>query len=334
MIEVPARSFGNKRFFQSKKKIFLVILIISILALLAFFYASRFVQTPPENFPINKPIVIEKGTGLRAAVKQMRNEGVIRSEMALFFYMLSVHRDESIKAGTYIFTQPINLHDLSFELIQGNNVNNLIRFTHTEGETVAKIAARAKETIKDFDADRFLAFALPTEGKLFPETYLIPENYPADELYVLMRNKFDEEIKLLETKITDSELSLDEIIILASIIEREANTSESKHLVSGILQNRLASDMYLQVDASLEYILDKPLSELTPEDLKIDSLYNTYLYKGLPPTPIGNPGLESIMAVLEPTSSDYLFYITGTDGEFYYAKNFEEHKMNVAKYLR
>ena len=153
-------------------------------------------------------------------------------------------------------------------------------------------------------------------------------------MYLLLSNKYNEEIKLLETKISAQSLSLDEIIVLASIIEREANTPESKHLVSGILQNRLAEGMYLQVDASLEYVLDKPLSELTPEDLKIDSPYNTYLYKGLPPTPIGNPGLESIMAVLEPAQSDYFFYITDTDGEFYYAKNFEEHRKNVAKYLR
>ncbi len=334
MFEVPAKNFSDQGFFQSLKKIFLVIIIILILVFPALFYVGNFLQTPPENFPVDKSIVIEKGTGMRDAIKQMKNEGAVRSEIALLLYMLYAHRNESIKAGTYIFTQPANLSELSTELIQGNNINNLIRFTHTEGETVTKIAARAKETIKDFDADRFLTLALPTEGKLFPETYLIPENYSADELYVLMRNKFDEEIKLLEPKIMVNQLTIDEIIILASIVEREANTPRSKHLVSGILQNRLAAGMYLQVDASLEYILDKPLSELTPEDLKINSPYNTYLVKGLPPTPIGNPGLESILAVLEPTESDYLFYITGNDGKFYYAKNFEEHKLNIAKYLR
>ena len=92
--------------------------------------------------------------------------------------------------------------------------------------------------------------------------------------------------------------------------------------------------MALQADASIEYVLDKPLSELTSEDLKIDSPYNTYLYTGLPPTPIGNPGLQAIMAVLEPTESDYFYYITDEDGVFHYAQTFNQHKSNIAKYLR
>jgi UPF0755 protein len=92
--------------------------------------------------------------------------------------------------------------------------------------------------------------------------------------------------------------------------------------------------MPLQVDASIEYVLDKPLSELQPEDLKIESPYNTYLNIGLPPTPIGNPGLVAIEAILRPIKTEYMFYITGTDGNFYYAKDFAEHRQNIAKYLR
>jgi UPF0755 protein len=121
---------------------------------------------------------------------------------------------------------------------------------------------------------------------------------------------------------------------LASIIEREANSPESMKMVSGILQNRLTIDMPLQADASIEYILDKPLNALLPEDLKIDSPYNTYLNRGLPPTPIGNPGLTAIEAVLEPTLSKYLFYITDETGEFHYAEDFDQHRANIQRYLR
>jgi len=123
-------------------------------------------------------------------------------------------------------------------------------------------------------------------------------------------------------------------LVLASIIEREADSVESKKMVAGILKNRMSINMPLQTDASMEYILDKPLSELTPEDLKKESPYNTYLNFGLPPTPIGNPGLDAILAVLEPTPSDYYYYITGNDGEFYYAKTYAEHLQNIEKYLR
>ena len=105
-------------------------------------------------------------------------------------------------------------------------------------------------------------------------------------------------------------------------------------MVAGILRKRLDLGMALQVDASIEYILDKKLNQLTAEDLKIDSPYNTYQYAGLPPTPIGNPGLNSIMAVIYPTQSDNLYYITDNAGQFHYAKTFAEHKANVARYLR
>ena len=105
-------------------------------------------------------------------------------------------------------------------------------------------------------------------------------------------------------------------------------------IVAGILDSRLVLGMPLQVDATMEYVLDKPLSQLEPEDLEIDSPYNTYLNSGLPPTPIGNPGLAAIRAVLEPLPTDYLFYITDENGDFYYAKNFEEHKQNIARYLQ
>jgi len=124
------------------------------------------------------------------------------------------------------------------------------------------------------------------------------------------------------------------VINMASLLEREANTEESMKMVSGILQNRLAEGMRLQADASLEYVLNRPLGTLTAEDLEIDSPYNTYRYDGLPPTPIGNPGLTSIMAVLEPTPSDYFYYLTDEDGEFHYAKTFDEHRANIKRYLR
>ena len=105
-------------------------------------------------------------------------------------------------------------------------------------------------------------------------------------------------------------------------------------IVAGILENRLKKNMPLQVDASLEYILHKPLSELSAKDLDLDSPYNTYKNKGLPPTAIGNPGLTAIMAVLEPTITDYIFYLTDNQGNFHYAKTFEEHKKNVTTYLK
>ena len=199
---------------------------------------------------------------------------------------------------------------------------------------VEPLAAKAARTFVDFDTATFLRLSIPEEGKLFPDTYFVPRDYTALELFTLLRNTFDTQTKDLESAILAHPLTLEEIVTLASLIEREANSSTSMRMVSGILQNRLKIGMALQADASMEYVLEKPLSELTPEDLKIDSPYNTYLYPGLPPTAISNPGLKAITAVLEPTRSNYLFYITGNDGQFYYAEDFDEHRINIARYLR
>ena len=192
-----------------------------------------------------------------------------------------------------------------FPFTQGDFDTNLVRFTHFEGERATILAERADKTLQNFDAEAFLRTAIPLEGKLFPDTYFIPLSFTEEDLLNLMLATFEEKTAPLKDDIQNHNLDLEEIIILASIIEREANTPESKKLVSGVLQNRLETGMPLQADASIEYVLNKPLSELTPEDLEMESSYNTYLNKGLPPTPIGNPGLEAIVSVLEPTESQF-----------------------------
>jgi len=318
---------------RSFKKIFIGLSILIVIGVFSVYFFNEIIKSPVD-FPVDVPVTVSEGTTLREAVTLMKEGGYVKSEFALFAYFTIYHDSDSVKASTYVFNEPLDLKDLTDRLIKGNYTEGLIKLTHIEGERTETFAERALQILVDFDKETFLLLAKEHEGKLFPETYLIPDDYTAEKLFELLTSTFQEKIDPLQEQIDRHELSLDEIIILASILEREANSLESKKMVSGILQNRLAINMPLQVDASVEYILDKPLSELLPEDLKIDSPYNTYLNTGLPPTPIGNPGLEAIKAVLQATSSEYMFYITGNDGEFYYAENFNEHKRNVARYLR
>jgi UPF0755 protein len=325
---------ANETIGRSRIKIVLVGLLVIIISSVCLFLFIKFIQTPPVKFLVGVPIVIEPGTSMKEAIAQVKKHDLVHSEIALYLVLMLKYSDNSIKASTYIFDRPLSLSELAYELTQGDHRSDLIKITNTEGETAATIAKRAEETLSKFEAKTFLTLAKTSEGKLFPETYYIPKDYSEAEYLNLLTATFDEKISTLETEIINHPLTLEEIIILASILEREANTKESKRIVSGILQKRLDISMPLQVDASLEYILDKPLSELTAEDLDTESPYNTYLNYGLPPTPIGNPGLESIEAVLNPEKSDYLFYITGDDGKFYYAKNFDAHRNNIAKYLR
>ncbi len=324
-----SRGVPTKNWFLAK--IFAVVILLLVpISLIVFDY----LQNPPTAFPTNTALVITPGTSVREAVTQLKDGGFIRSEIALYLELVLNHKDKFIKAGTYTFNEPIEVALVAIKLTEGDTKEDLLKLTLIEGESAHDIARRAEAILPDFDSDVFLTLALPHEGSLFPETYFLPKHFTAEDLFVLLTETFDERILTIEESILAHPLTKEGVIILASILEREANTLPSMKMVSGILQNRLAIGMALQVDASMEYILDKPLSKLTPEDLELDSPYNTYLYPGLPPTPIGNPGFEAISAVLDPEESEYLFYITGSDGNFYYAENFDQHRVNIARHLR
>jgi UPF0755 protein len=164
---------------------------------------------------------------------------------------------------------------------------------------------------------------------------LFPKNVTTEEIIDTLEKTFKQKINTPETKQKVKELnrSLEEIIIFASIVEKES-TKDAQQEVANILWERLNIDMPLQVDATFVYSINKGTFDLTQEDLKNGyNPYNTYTHKGLPPTPIGNPGLSSIEAVLNPTSTENLYFLTGKDGEMYYASNFEQHKRNRALYL-
>ena len=309
-------------------------ILVTGLVLWALYLWLQQLNTPPSDFPNNVQITIEQGMDVRAISKTLAAQRVVRSETFLYYVLAFTTDATKIKASTYVFEAPLSTFAVAQKLVEGDFDTDLIRFTHFEGERVEQLATRASVILSNFSAADFIELAEPHEGTLFPETYFIPVDYSEEELFDLLHDTYVEKTSSLTEQIKMHELTQEEIIILASIIEREANTLESKEYVSGILQNRLKIGMPLQADASIEYILDKPLSELVPADLEIESPYNTYLNQGLPPTPIGNPGLESIMAVLEPTESNYLFYITGNDGEFYYSETYEGHLLNIKKHLR
>lgn len=309
----------------------MVLLLIGIITLSVL--VMRF-NAPPENFPIAIPITIEAGSSISEIVTVLHQNNVVASETLLYAVLLTQYTPSDIKASTYVFDQPYDTFTIAKKLASGDFTSNLVRLTHREGEPVRELAVAVNEAIPDISVAEFTTAALPYEGYLFPETYFIPPHFTTDEIIATLRQKYEDFMVTRRQAIAGTSLSESNVIILASIVEREANSEESMGMVAGILRNRLDLDMPLQADASIEYDLDKPLSELTPDDLKKDSPYNTYLNRGLPPTPIGNPGAMAINAVIDPTPSDYLFYITGDDGTFHYATTYEDHKRNIARYLR
>lgn len=308
--------------------------VVLVLVSTAVYQYVTHVITPPPAFPLKTELVIPDGATMVTITELLHEQGYIRSPFAMYVLLGLFYEPRDLKASTYIFSSPLSMVQLAERLLIGDYGNDLVRFVHYEGESRKHIAKRASEILDSFDGEVFMKLTEGQEGKLFPDTYLLPKVYSAKELADLLYTTYESRVLPLRPAILDSALTEDQVIILASILEREANSPESKKIVSGILQRRLALDMPLQVDASVEYVLDKPLNELTPADLKEDSPYNTYLNKGLPPTAIGNPGLTAIQAVLEPTTTTYLFYITGNDGKFYYSETYAAHKRNVDLYLR
>ncbi len=208
-----------------------------------------------------------------------------------------------------------------------------IMITIPEGYTIKQMA-KVFEEAKLFSKDDFINSAKNEEGYLFPDTYRFFKNTTPQEVTKKMKKNFESKISRFLPEIERQKKSLGDIIIMASIIEKEIHDVEDRKIVSGILWKRIKEGIGLQVDASLTYILGKTSAELSAEDLKIESLYNTYKYKGLPEGPISNPGINAIESAIFPTNSLYLFYLSDGDGITHYAKNFEEHKENKLRYLK
>lgn len=307
-----------------------IILLCAGLAACILYVYLTVLNRPPTTFPAHESFTISPGMSINEIGSALHTSGFIRSSLLFRIYIRGYHTDAIMQSGTYMFHEPMSMRDVVRTLTDGSAHIPLKSVTFPEGFTAYDMRTYIKDAIPDIP----LEDAIAREGYLFPETYFIAPHESFGELIARMENEYEHKIAPLRPRIQSSGLTEQEVITLASIIEREANDEESMHMVAGILLNRLAEDMPLQVDAVFEYLLGKTSAELTIDDLAMDSPYNTYTNLGLPPTPIANPGLMAIEAVLNPTPSEYYYYLTGNDGNFYYAKTFEEHKRNKARYLR
>lgn len=306
---------------------FLMCILVGIISLSAWYALA---SQPPDEFPVNTDITIQNGMNLKDIAKHLYESKVIDSPVIFSAILSQKYANKSVKAGIYQFSTPLTIEGVADALVEGSYKTPLQRVTFPEGFRVAnfKTYTGDKATLaQELSPEQY-------EGFLFPDTYFIDNGTTQSELVTLMQQNYETHLAPLRERIQASGHTEKEIITLASIIEREANDETSMHMVSGVLHNRLNIDMPIQTDAVFDYLLGKTSAELTEDDLSIDSPYNTYTRRGLPPTPIGNPGMVAIEAALEPTKHDYLYYLSDEDGHFYYAKTFEQHKQNKARYLR
>jgi UPF0755 protein len=292
-----------------------------------FFYA----QQPASVNAAPKLVSIAPGSTVRDIAHTLKDAGVIRSATVFTFVTRLDGSSTSLKAGTYELSPTQHMKTVLSLLAKGTNEHAYVSVTIPEGTNNVGIAKLLHASLPQISEQVFLELASTSEGYLFPDTYRFDHNTTSGEAFTRLRTTFDERYK--EFNVSGTTTTQD-IVTLASILEREGNAEDNMKLISGIIKKRLDIDMPLQADATLEYERGKGSSELSLDDLARDSPYNTYTRKGLPPTPISNPGMLALRAALEHTESDYLFYLTGKDGTFHYARTHNEHLVNKEKYLR
>lgn len=306
--------------------------IVLALFLFAFVGGSYALIAPPPDFPTGSIYVIKEGTTGIAAARELEAAHIIRHPALLRAVLHLEGRD--VHAGAYRFATPQNELAIALRLANGLFGIPPIHLTIIEGATVRDMAEKIAASFPEISSADFISAAQPYEGYLFPDTYIFQPDATADTIVSAMRANFDAKIAPLQPHITASGHSLSDIVTMASIIEKEANTPEDRRMISGILWSRIARGMPLQVDAVFGYINSRATYSPSFADLGVDSPYNTYKYKGLPPGPIASPGLDSIEAALHPTKTNYLYYLTGKDGLMYYATTYSGQLTNERKYLK
>lgn len=289
---------------------------------------------PPQDFPRGSIIRIQKDMTVSDVADLLADKGVIRSRFMYKAYVSLLHSNRGVRAGSYLLDRPQSSLRLAYRTAYGVDELQKIKVAIPEGSSSKEIATLIKKSIPSFDDKLFLVEAREHEGYLFPETYFFNPDITPDEVISEMKGQFDAKVATLMDAIATSTHSLENIIIMASILEEEANNTTDRRMISGVLWNRLDIGMALQVDAPFYYLFGKGSSQLTVSDLATSSPYNTYKNKGLPPAPISNPGLDAIQAALDPTPSKYLFYLADKKGVTHFAITHDEHVANKAKYLQ
>ncbi|TSC63005.1 MAG: UPF0755 protein [Parcubacteria group bacterium Gr01-1014_48] len=289
---------------------------------------------PPTPFRTDTIATVSRGSTLKEAAQQLKNSGAIRSPFFLELYVHILRRSKNVIAGGYALNEPQNIFTIGKRIITGDHRLQTVKVTIPEGSTIVEIAALFSNSLVSFRGKEFIAATEGKEGYLFPDTYFFLPTAMPEEIIATMEETFAQKIASVQKNINEFNKPLKDIIIMASIVEKEAHESTARKMIAGILWERLKIGMPLQVDATFLYINGKKTYELSLDDLAVDSPYNTYKNAGLPVGPIGNPGLDSILAAITPTPSPYLYYLADKDGETYYAKTFDEHKRNKEKYLQ
>ncbi len=302
--------------------------LIGVLVYLVYFITLA----APLEFPTGSYLRIKEGQSVAQVAQLLKDHNIIRSTAVFEAMVRFVGSPKKLYGGEYFFPGREDVLAVAKRLAFGDYELTPIKVTFYEGLTAQQMADQLGKKVPDFDADTFLALGKPNEGYLFPDTYYVLPGEDPRVLLGAMQSDFDSRIDSASSTIAKFGKPLPDIIIMASLLEREAPDLHDRQVIAGILWHRIALGMPLQVDAVFPYILGKPGTELTHDDLKVDSPYNTYTNKGLPIGPIANPGMTSILAAVTPIKSNYLYYLSDKNGTFHYCATYACQLSNVRRY--
>ena len=334
---------------KNKKLTIIAIVFIMLAILIGAFVAY---EIGPYDRKNKKDIIIDIPSGSSVSnISNILYENKLIKNKALFKLVVKLSNDShSIKAGKYLVNQTYSNKDILNLLISGKIYNDGIKVTIPEGLTSKEIIdilvnknigdkanyeKLVKEPSKFYEKYPFLKESDITllEGFLYPDTYYFSKNDSEFKVLSTMISRFSSEYtdELIKRQ-KELNMTLEEVVNMASIIEKEAVLDKDRPLIASVFYNRLKIGMPLQSDATIQYIFDERKQIVTYNDLKIDSPYNTYINKGLPPTPISNPGIKSIKAALYPEKTDYLYFVATIDGGNNYSTNYQDHLKYVKEY--
>lgn len=322
-----------------------------------FFTTAVFLWWKNASSPVNpqdtgqRDFLIVKGQSVEQIGKNLEKEGLVKSSFAFKLYTQVTGRDKEIQAGDYRLSPNLSLQQLVLALLSGPQE---LWITYPEGFRREEIAIKTIKTLQMEEAraeefwQEFITETEDMEGFLFPDTYLFARDVKASTVAQKLRSTFNSKITdKMRQDAQKAGLTLDQVVTLASIVERETKTGDERPIVAGILIKRWRANWPLQADATLQYVLASqncPTRQLqleckwwnipTAQHKSLKSAFNTYLNPGIPPGPIASPGLESIKAVIYPKETPYWFYLHDKDGKIRYAETIEEHNENVLRFLK